>query len=546
MKKLFLSAFFFFSAICFCFSQDTINSQIKEVILFSDQALVTRTAAANVKKGLNELNIELEVFNLDRDSIQALVFGKGEVYSVQVKEIYLKEEPQENIKALTKKIENLKDKKKSLNDERNVLMKKEEFLNSLLDFSKTQVPKDMQTSFPEIEDLDKTVTFLSEKYTDIINENEKLNLEIRELDKEIRVLEKELASLRRPSGKTKKVVEILFDSTKEQQVKIEASYLVYGALWNPFYKVDVALDLKDINLTMFSKINQRTGEDWENIKLSISNVVPLKGIGLPKLNSWILDLERHKAERRRGGFGKAMMMKEAMIADDVDQFSIESEEPAEFVSARRKELPLSFEYQLPQDISIESKDKDTILPVFSKDITGEFFYYSVPKENALTFLICETKADKELLNGNLNAYFGGRFVGKTYLTEKKAGEEFSLNLGGDREVKVKRKKIKDKIKETFLKQFQRKTIIRDLAFKIDIENLKDKQIKIKILDTIPVSKTDRIEVKNIKITPSPSQRDYQDKEGLNLWEFNLKPRGKKEINIEFTITYPKDIIISGL
>jgi len=54
-------------------------------------------------------------------------------------------------------------------------------------------------------------------------------------------------------------------------------------------------------------------------------------------------------------------------------------------------------------------------------------------------------ADKELLSGPLNVYFGDRFIGKTFLSEKKAGETFSLNLGADRDVKVKREKIKDKI-----------------------------------------------------------------------------------------------------
>ena len=48
----------------------------------------------------------------------------------------------------------------------------------------------------------------------------------------------------------------------------------------------------------------------------------------------------------------------------------------------------------------------------------------------------------------MNTYFGGRFVGTTFMAEKKAGEDFQLNLGADRQVKVRREAVRDKLKET--------------------------------------------------------------------------------------------------
>jgi uncharacterized protein (TIGR02231 family) len=221
-------------------------------------------------------------------------------------------------------------------------------------------------------------------------------------------------------------------------------------------------------------------------------------------------------------------------------------EEAKFVQAQRKELPLSFEYKMPQALNIESRDKMTLLPIFSKTLKGEFVYFSVPKISPLTFLICSTNADKELLSGALNVHFGGRFIGKTYLAEKKPGEAFRMSLGADREVKVKREKIKDKVKETYFGKIGRKTIVRDMAFKITVENIKAKPIKIKVFDSIPISRTDRIEVKDLKITPVPAKKNYQNQEGVLLWEFKLKPGDKQEINIEFVVTYPKDASIFGL
>lgn len=55
------------------------------------------------------------------------------------------------------------------------------------------------------------------------------------------------------------------------------------------------------------------------------------------------------------------------------------EQEAAFTMAQKKELPLSFEYKIPRMLNIESRDKETILPLFTKKLQGSFFYYAVPK-----------------------------------------------------------------------------------------------------------------------------------------------------------------------
>lgn len=545
MRRLLVIVIFYMLVTDFAFSEVTIPSQIKEVTLFSNQALVKRKAKTKVKKGLNELFVELEAFNLDRNSVSAKVFGKGELYSVQLKDIYLKEAPQEKIRKLELEIRNLKDQRQVLLDELEILRKKNKFLDSLIDFSQTQIPADLKTSFPKSENLEEMIGFLEKNLKGIAERRQELNKTTRQINKKIEVLEKELATLKKPHQKAKKVIEILFNSSKDQEITIETDYLVYNCFWQPFYKADIPLSLKEINLVMFSKIRQKTGEDWSDIKLAVSNVIPLKGVTLPSLSSWFLDIKPRRARGPKAGFLLRAAQKAEVEALKELKFA-EKAPPANFVSAQKKKLPLSFEYVLPQSLTIESKDKETLLPLFSKTLKGEFFHYVIPKVSPLTFFVCKVTSDKELLRGPLNVYFGGRFIGETFLTEKKPGEDFYLNLGADREIKVKKEKLKDKIKETFFGKIERKTIVREMAFKITIENLKEKPIKIKVLDSIPVSRTDRIEVKNVNLTPAPDETNYQDKEGVNLWMFELKPKGQKDIDIEFVITYPKDIPIIGL
>jgi len=525
------------------FAGQTVPSQIKEVTLFSRQALVKREAFATVQKGLNELLLEIKAFRVDQDSITAKVFGAGEIFSVQFKGIPIKESPRENIKALEQKINELKRSKRVLADKKEVLNKEESFLVSLIDFSKTQIPREIKTSFPNMEDLTKTLVFLSSNFQKINDEKQSLDASIEEVGKEIKVLEEELSALRGPVNKVRKVIEILFNAEKKQKIRIEADYLTKNANWGPLYKVSVPMALSEIDLTMFSKILQKTGEDWKQVALSISNVIPLSGVRLPSLSSWLLDVPRPRRKAGRLAYEKAAPAMDVVKGKDYSEIP---KQEAAFTTAVKKELPLSFEYRIPQPIDIESRDKETILPLFTKKIQGDSYYYAVPKRSPLTFLVCKTKADKELLSGPLNVYFGGRYIGKTYLGEKKAGEEFHLSLGADREVMVKREKVKDKIKETYFGKIQRGTIVRELAYKITVENIKDRSILLKVLDSIPVPRTDKIEVKDLKMNPEPAKKNYLDKEGVMLWEYKLDPEEKQEINIEFVVTYPKGLLPMGL
>lgn len=550
MKKrsaILLFFFLFCVSIPLVYAQTIVPSQITSITLFSGQALVKRQAATTVDKGLNELFLEIEAFHVDKDSVTAKVYGSGEIFSVQFRDIPVKESPQESIKVLEQKIDQLKKSKKTLTDQKILLGKKERFLGSLIEFSDTQMPKEIQTHFPKTEDLDKTLLFIGSSLENIYQKKQSLDASIEEIDKKINLLEKELATLRVPAKKARKVIEILFNAKHAHKISLEADYLTKNAYWSPLYNVSVPSSLSEVDLTMFSKIRQKTGEDWKHVALSISNVLPLSGVHLPSLSSWLLDIPRPRADIMRKP--SPVMMGKAAPETEAFEAAADLEGPKEeaaFAVARKSELPLSFEYNLPQPLDIESRDKETILPLFIKKLKGDFYYYAIPKQSALTFLVCKAKADKELLSGPLNLYFSGRYIGKTFLDEKRAGEEFYLSLGADREIKVKKEKIKDKIKETFFKKIERGTVIRGFAYKITVENLKNRPVLLKVLDNIPVSRTDRIVIEDVHITPEPTQKNYQDREGVMLWEHHLNPEEKQEINIEFVVTYPKNVLPVGL
>ncbi|GAG09368.1 unnamed protein product, partial [marine sediment metagenome] len=162
MKKLLILVLFLFTGAILTFSQNIITSEIENVVLFTNQALVSRIVEVKVEKGLNEIAVEVEAFAVDKDSVEAKVYGDGEVYSVQFKDVPLKDKPQENIHQLVEEIQKLRDEKKSLKNQKVTLSKQKSFLNSFINFAKVQIPEEIKTSLPKSEDLNRTFSFLAE------------------------------------------------------------------------------------------------------------------------------------------------------------------------------------------------------------------------------------------------------------------------------------------------------------------------------------------------------------------------------------------------
>ena len=510
---------------------------IMEVTVFTDQAFLKRSAEVTALAGLNKFLMEVRAFSVDIDSAQANIYGLGEIISVQYQEIPIKEAPQKDIQELVLKKKALQQSSKKLFNKKNAHDKQTTFLDSLVAFAEVQMPREIKSSFPKTEDMESIFNFLGHNYQDIGEKNRDLSRLIEEIDEEFSVVDRKLKQLQKPHHAKQKVIEVLFESQKEQQINLEVSYLVEKASWTPVYKVDVPLDLSSAKLTMFARINQKSGENWEDVKLTISNAIPLKGTALPEPKVWYLDFPNYD----QPVYAKAAVMQTDMIAG-----TAKKPPAAEFKVARQRELPLAFEYELPLSVSIASGSGETMLPLYTKDLQGRFFIFIAPKFNPLAYLVCQAAPDRALPAGKLNIYFGGRFVGSTTLPEKKAGEDFLINVGAERGIKVSRETITDKINETFFGIVDRSSVARMLEYRLCIENLKDQPVHVRLIDCIPVSKTDRIQVKGLEIDPPPAEKNYQDQKGVLLWDFNLQPKAVQEIHIEFYVKHPKDNPPHGL
>lgn len=192
---------------------------------------------------------------------------------------------------------------------------------------------------------------------------------------------------------------------------------------------------------------------------------------------------------------------------------------------------VNFEIKTPY--TIQSDNKSYAVEMDRIDLPAIYQYYCVPKIDKDAFLIAHI-IDWEkysLLEGEANVFFEDTYVGKTLLDVRYASDTLEISLGRDKKVSVQREKIKDFSTRQFIGNKKEET----RNWKTTVKNNKNQAIQMIVLDQVPVSTAEDIEV-NVLTT---SGAKHQTENGEIKWEFNLKPADKKELDLKYSVKYPK-------
>ncbi|MCG8614128.1 MAG: mucoidy inhibitor MuiA family protein [Pseudomonadales bacterium] len=531
------------------------QNQIRQVLIYASQAVVEREVRVSVGSGQQHIIVETQAKGLDRDSLQGQVFGQGEVLGLQHREQAIVVSAHPEVAALEEQKENLNGDRAILQKNKDRLDKQRKFLDSVAGFAKVEVPAEIKTQFPNVDNLSTLLKFLNNQYEELDRQSLRVEKQLHDLDQQLEVVNRSLGQHNRPAQKNSHTIEVIFQSERDQDVTIRVSYIVPSASWSAIYKLQVPEDHSRIVLQLFAQISQNTGEDWNDVELLCTNMVPVRNSRLPDPQSWYLYEPRPPRAIPAMPVAAAPAMAgeiEENLADFDDLMleeagsAAEPEPAARYISSEKSQSSLACEYKLPFTTSIKSGERQALFPLETKALSGTFYYYCVPGMSNQVFLVSKVTSDHDLMAGRLNLHYGQQFVGSTQVDDKKAGEDLLLNLGIDRQVRVQRKIVTEKQNETLLGMMDRQNIAREMALIITVENLKDDAIEVELYEAIPVPQTDKISIKGLDMSPAPLVRDHNDKSGVMQWRLNLAAKSTQEIKIQYYIRHPKGFSPAGL
>lgn len=194
----------------------------------------------------------------------------------------------------------------------------------------------------------------------------------------------------------------------------------------------------------------------------------------------------------------------------------------------------SVEFEIQTPYTLLSDGKNLTINIDSYSLPAEYQYFCAPKidKNAyLTALIVDWEK-YNLLEGEASVYFEDTYTGKTLLDVRYMSDTLNISLGKDKGITIDREMQKQFTTKQFLGSKKEET----RSWLLSVKNNKAQGIRISVFDQIPVSTLEEIEVKADNI----SSGKLDPETGIIEWNFQLKPAEKKELDLKYSVRYPKN------
>ena len=207
---------------------------------------------------------------------------------------------------------------------------------------------------------------------------------------------------------------------------------------------------------------------------------------------------------------------------------------ADLIPVNSSDIQTNVQFEIATPYTVKSDNQTSTVDMQSFKVAADYKYYIVPKVEQTAYLIgyVTNWQQYNLLEGEANIFFEDTFVGKTNIQPLQTADTLKLSLGQDKKVSVTREKIKQFASRQFMGSKKEDTRL----YKTIIRNNKQQSIYLMVLDQLPIPTLKEIEVNALKT----SDGKYNKETGELKWEFALKPSEKKEIEVEFSVKYPKN------
>lgn len=532
----------------------TADSKIQKVTVYSDRALVARTAEAKINGGITDISVDGLPYGLDDATLRVRVDNPLKLVSAEVKPYEVVEAAltEEKIQDLLKKKKELQAKIGGAADKISALEKSREFINSL----QAAVGKESTGVKPSdnVDSWEKTLKFITSQLEEINGNIRKLQEQAQKDREALQVVENELARASVGKRVWKKRAVITVETKKDTAAKLEVSYVIAPAGWKPLYDVRVeSTESETIEVSYSAYVSQRTGEDWENVEIELSTSQPSRSFDLPTLTPWVVQLAYDGRGGAGGTYGKkanapAMAKEEKAARRKLEELSKDKADIDEALEAEAGFGPdiytavqqnvAAYGFKLLRRESVPADGSPRKVTVAILDLPSEFEYVAYPKMSKSAFIKAKLKNNKEfpLLAGPLNIFYENSFVGSTAFAGAAPNETYEVSVGLDDSIKVERKLVK--------KTEDRGTINKiSYHYEFTVTNLKGSDVDVKVIEQIPVSQQNDIEV---MVEDGTTKFEKKEKDGSIIWAQKLAKGKSATITLKYRVFVPGGVTIPGM
>lgn len=526
-----------------------VDSTIAAVTVYTDRAVVTRTATVELTAGTTELVFSNLPQALQDRSLQ--VSGKGTaqatILDVGARQTYVDFAANPRVKELEDQLRGLNQQVRGVDDSSGVLNAQAAMLErmevALFAAPTKEVPR------AGVEEFSTALTYLTAQRTRLARERTELDEQRTDLQNKINTVQRQLNELRGAGNRAFKTVTVRVAAPMAGRLDVTLAYTVPGASWAPNYDARITSGEPTIELGYFGLVRQNTGEDWKDVALTLSTARPALGGAAPKLGVWelnVFDPIALEAQARQQALAQQeMRLSMRKVASAPMAMAADMAAPAvdaEMATATVEAGATSATFRIATASSIPSDNSPQKVPVTSAKLKTEPAYHTTPKQVTTAYLTSKVSNDTDFpfLAGPMNVFLDRTFVATSRLETVMPGEKFALALGADEGISVQHQRVQKFVEQTGLIT---KSTRLTYEYLITIQNNKRSAERIIVTDQVPLSRNEKIIV---RVQAPPEREVKPDDAGLLKWTLDLKPGEKRELTVKFTIEHPNDVNVTGL
>jgi len=348
----------------------------------------------------------------------------------------------------------------------------------------------------------------------------------RDLDRRRAEVDAELERLARLEARQEQHVEVRLSCAEGTQVRVELTYLVGGASWEPAYEARARESEGLVELTTLATVRQRTGEDWAGAKLLLSTAMPRQDATPPDVTPLYVSATKRPKERK------------VLVRREEEQLHAEAGgqvRAAEGQGLRVMSQGLSVQWEAQGTTTIPGDGGAVRVPLGRHRLEAAFSWRTVPKLQPVVFRVARltNSTPFPLLPARVSIFRDTGFLGHQSLERVAQGAPFELTFGLEEALRVKRITLEEVARPEGL--FGGKQRFR-YVYRFQLTNLRKQPAQVELSEHVPISELDDVTVELETASTAGYTLDAAD--GIATWKVQLAPGERRDVDLAFRVDAP--------
>jgi len=527
-------------------AEHTVAAEPSAVTVFAGKARVTRSGSLSLGTGRQEVRFTGLPPRSEMNGITADVTGGAKLLGIDMVRVTATQAADERVKEIVAETRKLKDAKLVLNEDKSAYNAQLKAIFHSRSEAAKALSAQMMVSDRAPERARAMQARLLAEETKSRSEILRLNKEIREVDAQIAKLQRERSGLGSSATDTWTAT-VQLEVSRAGKISLDLAYMVTGASWVPRYDLRGEPD-GSVELALSAMVTQRTGEDWDGVKLTVSSAQPSRGTDTPRLDPFWLYKPRPAAPAKRSApraSSRSAAAPMAAMAEAAPMMDMEEayDEPMEVATAvvEVNMAATSFSVKRTEDVPSDGSERKVLLT--TETLEADLRYVVVPRLDPAAYLVGEVtnSASFPLLAGKAGVFLAGAFVGEFQLPSVPPGDDFDVAFGSDDRVRVRRKPQDVQLDD---KAVVGKRSRANWEWEISVHNGHKRSVPVRVQEQVPLTSREDVEVKRVADRSEPESE--QDKVGLIAWEFDLAAGADRTFTWGYQVDYPSALSLGWM